>query len=366
MFCHLLFLAGKHNFMILYLLVFWPLKLSTDQILLKDQSDLRMFHQLYSDFKGVKCVLRAGNDPVSSAALFLGWVGLLVQIMEGGSPGNPVGVHQSGIWGWSQGIDPGVWSGSGGGEMRADSIGVWRRGGSRGEEREEKTGKWEQEALVRAVGGVECFTRSLLCPVASGRGRLLLVLLLRQPLSNTELMCDTVILTHILHSVTPHRLGTARSSSYILWVGQQRVFTEPTLCGCTGERESHTVAVFAPTPQKGRGRGKGEERGERSSRGEGASQGRDDGGAPHRWFLHRSHSAGRRFTTAHSLILEVRITFILLSWHKYYSGSLVNQTDSDWCIYGNLFSFVNNQQWKSSFTSSVQFSATCTSVITKI
>lgn len=31
--------------------------------------------------------------------------------MEGGSPGNPEGVHQSGAWGLEPGTGPGVWSG---------------------------------------------------------------------------------------------------------------------------------------------------------------------------------------------------------------------------------------------------------------
>lgn len=73
------------------------------------------------------------------------------------------------------------------GEMQADSIGVWRRGGSTGE-KEGRRGAGEKDREVRTGnagqsggGRVECFTRRHLCPVASGRGRLLLVLLLRQP-----------------------------------------------------------------------------------------------------------------------------------------------------------------------------------------
>lgn len=200
-------------------------------------------------------------------------VSLVVQIMEGGFPGNPVGVHQSGIWGWSQGIDPGVWSGSGcrgecgrivlacGGEVEVQA----KR--KAGEEREGKTGKWEQETLVRAVG-VECFTRSLLCPVVSGRGRLLSVLLPGQPPASGGV--------HVWHSPQCDPSPRWQSSQQLLNPvrGGQPAAEASHSPRCVEERERERVSYWSWHLWREEERGRTERKGGVK---EGESQGRDVG-----------------------------------------------------------------------------------------
>lgn len=148
--------------------------------------------------------------------LFLGWAGRSdngrwFSRKPKGSP--PVWGVGAGARGCAAAVD------GGGREMLEDNIGVRRRGGGgTGEEREGKDrevrtgnagqsggGEWNvsQEAfsaLKRQDEGVCCRCRRSDSHQPAG-----------------EHMCDTVILTHthILHSVTTHRLGRARSS-YIL------------------------------------------------------------------------------------------------------------------------------------------------------
>lgn len=84
----------------------------------------------------------------------------------------------------------------------------------------------------------------------------------RQPAG--ELTCDSHSLTHILHSVTPHRLGRGMQLLYpvvsqpaaeslhiahVVWLWRRE-----------RETESHTVAVSPLTPLKESGRGKEEDR----------------------------------------------------------------------------------------------------------
>lgn len=151
--------------------------------------------------------------------------------MEGGSPGNPEGVHQSGAWGLEPGDQPrGVeHSRWGGGKCWRITLAC---GGEVGQAKR-KAGKesgWggENRKLVRVVGESGMFHKkpSPPCSVRMRASALGGAAQTATSQRGSSRVTYTVILTHkhtlrliththILHSVTPHRLGMARSI-YIL------------------------------------------------------------------------------------------------------------------------------------------------------
>ncbi len=144
--------------------------------------------------------------------------------MEGGSPGNPEGVHQSGAWG----LEPGVWSSSRwgggkcwritlacGGEVEVGQAQKEGRRGAGGKDGEVRAGNAGQSGGGEWNVSQEAFSAPWSVRMRASAVGVAAQTATGQRGSSCVTQSSSQTHTHILQSVTPHRLGRAHSS-YIL------------------------------------------------------------------------------------------------------------------------------------------------------